>query len=86
MYDRPPNEFVYEHHAVIYDKGDRFIVLWAVKDGINNLFKFPHTEQNEEALDQEAKRNAERSGVPQMGEIVKESHVLIKGLGIMNLL
>ena len=67
MYERPPEQFVYEHHAVIYDKGERLIVLWAVKDGINKLFKFPHTEQNEEALDQ-AKRNADRSGVPQMGE------------------
>ena len=71
MFDRPPEQFVYEHHAVVYEQGDRFIILWAIKDGINKLFKFPYTEENEEALDQ-AKRNAERSGVPQMGEIVKE--------------
>ena len=32
MFDRPPEQFVYEHHAVIYDKGERLIVLWAVKD------------------------------------------------------
>ena len=71
MFDRPPEQFVYEHHAVVYEQGDRFIILWAIKDGINKLFKFPYTEENEESLDQ-AKRNAERSGVPQMGEIVKE--------------
>ena len=38
------------------------------------MFKFLHTEQNEESLDQ-AKRNAERSGIPQIGEIVKEDQV-----------
>ena len=75
MNDRPPEKFVYEHHAVIYEtNGDRLIILWALRDGINKLFRFPWTEKNEEALDQ-AKRNAERSGIPQMGEIVKEDPV-----------
>ena len=71
MHDRPPEKFVYEHHAVIHEKGNRLIILWAIKDGVNKLYKFPWTEKNEEALDQ-AKRNTERFGVPQIGEIVKE--------------
>ena len=71
MHDRPPEKFVYEHHAVIHEKGNRLIILWAIKDGVNKLYKFQWTEKNEEALDQ-AKRNTERFGVPQIGEIVKE--------------
>ena len=75
MNDRPPEKFVYEHHAVIYEtNGDRLIILWALRDGINKLFRFPWTEKHEEALDQ-AKRKADRSGIPQMGEIVKEDPV-----------
>ena len=39
----------------------------------NRLYKFPHTEENEESLDQ-ARRNQEQFGIPQMGEIVPEEN------------
>ena len=41
MFDRPPEQFVYEHHAVVYEQGDRFIILWAIKDGICLLYTSP---------------------------------------------
>ena len=73
MYDRPPNRFVYQFHSVVYEKGERWIILWAIKNKENRLYKFPHTEENEESLDQ-ARRNQEQFGIPQMGEIVPEEN------------
>ena len=32
LYDRPPNRFVYQFHSVVYEKGDRWIILWAIKN------------------------------------------------------
>ena len=71
LYDRPPEKFIYQFHNVVYEKSDRWIILWAIKNNENRLYKFPHTEENEESLDQ-AKRNQEQFGIPQMGEIVPE--------------
>ena len=71
LYDRPPNRFVYQFHSVVYEKGERWIILWAIKNKENRLYKFPHTEENEESLDQ-ARRNQEQFGIPQMGEIVPD--------------
>ena len=42
-----------------------------IKNSENRLYKFPHTAENEESLDQ-AKRNQEQFGIPQMGEVVPE--------------
>ena len=58
LYERPPSKFVYQYHSVIYEKGERWIILWALKNKENRLYKFPWTEENEDSLDQ-ARRNQE---------------------------
>ena len=73
LYERPPSKFVYQYHSVIYEKGERWIILWALQNKENRLYKFPWTEENEDSLDQ-ARRNQEQFGIPQMGEIVPEEN------------
>ena len=69
LYERPPSKFVYQYHSVIYEKGERWIILWALQNKENRLYKFPWTEENEDSLDQ-ARRNQEQFGIPQMGEVI----------------
>ena len=69
LYERPPSKFVYQYHSVIYEKGARWIILWALQNKENRLYKFPWTEENEDSLDQ-ARRNQEQFGIPQMGEVI----------------
>ena len=41
LYERPPSKFVYQYHSVIYEKGERWIILWALQNKENRLYKFP---------------------------------------------
>ena len=54
---------------ISYEKGERWIILWALQNKENRLYKFPWTEENEDSLDQ-ARRNQEQFGIPQMGEVI----------------
>ena len=75
-----------KYHSVIYEKGERWIILWALQNKENRLYKFPWTEENEDSLDQ-AKRNQEQFGIPQMGEVIPKKKVIeISVLEIMSLL
>ena len=37
LYERPPSKFVYQYHSVIYEKGERWIILWALQNKENKL-------------------------------------------------